>query len=81
MAKYAKFVPNRAGIRSELLQNETLGAKMQAAAEDVAPANTEVTTVKGKARMRTWIKDPTPAARRREAKSGHLSRALNALRF
>lgn len=81
MAKRTKFVANRRGFREAILQNEALGAQMQAAAERVAPPNTVVTTRKGRNRMRTTIFDGGRKGAAREAQSGHLSRALNGMRL
>lgn len=74
MAK-TRFVLNRAGV-SALLKSDELGAAIEAAARRAAPAGTVVSRQVGKTRQNIRIEDESHGALDREAKTGHLTRAL-----
>lgn len=70
-----RFTINRAGIRA-LLQSEEIGSVIEAAARTAAPSGSIVSRQTGRTRQNIRIEDPDRAALDREAKTGHLSRAL-----
>ncbi len=74
MAK-VRFVRSSAGIRA-MLQSEEVGKALEAAARKAAPPDTIVSRVVGRSRQNIRIADESPDGLDREAKTGHLTRAL-----
>lgn len=75
-----RVVLNRAGMRA-LLQSEEVGRAIEAAARGAAPAGTTVSRVVGQTRQNVRIADESRDGLDREAKTGHLSRALGSVRL
>lgn len=74
MAK-VRVTLNRAGVGA-LLKSDEVGARLESAARAVAPSGTTVTRQVGRSRQNIRIEDSSDDALDREAKTGHLSRAL-----
>lgn len=71
---------NSAGMRA-LLQSDEVGAPIEAAARRAAPPGAVVSRQVGRSRQNIRIEDPASDALDREAKTGHLSRALGSVRL
>ena len=74
MAK-VKFVANRQGLAA-LLRSDQVGQALEDAARQAAPPGTVVSRVVGRTRQNVRIADESGHAVDKEAKSGHLTRAL-----
>jgi hypothetical protein len=71
-----RFVLNRAGVRSEILQSSEIAAVIAGAAENAAPAGTSVELSTGRTRQQVRIVGEMDS----EGSAGTLTQALGAVR-